>query len=112
MDVGFAEPEIDRRCRTRQDRQRAWGEHAGAIARCLFELSALSSLADVGLLPGRELRELGVPGRYRLRSSFGVELVVTAVASSGNTPAPASSTEAKLLIEEVTVQNYVQEEAI
>ncbi len=110
MDVGFADPDLDHSCRTRLGRQQAWGESDGQLARCLFELSALPCLADIALLPGRELVQQDQPGRYRIRSSSGVELLARAVATSGDAQPVPTSTKASLVIEAVTVTSHALEE--
>jgi hypothetical protein len=103
MEVRFADQEVDRRCRSRKGRQRAWGEFASLLARRLFELTALPSLADVGFLPGVALAVDGQPGRYRIRSEPGIELIVRIVALSGGTQPPEPSTVAKVIVEQVII---------
>ena len=74
MRVLFGTPALDRACRTWEGRKQRCGPSAREVARRLFELTAVATLSDVGLLPGVRLVPDDSPGRYRMQCVRGVTL--------------------------------------
>ncbi len=105
MEVLLAQGLLERRCRTQLSREQAWGTSAPAVARRLFELWAVASLADAALLPGVLLEADGTPGRYRMRCIDGIELVLRPVRSAGMAAATDDDLRSlgTVVVEEVSV---------
>lgn len=84
MQVLFGTAALDRACRTIERRKERWGSSAREVARRLFELTAVATLSDVGLLPGVTLVADDSPGCYRMQCVRGVTVFLRPLGPDGS----------------------------